>query len=269
MVKNPLISIIVPCYNDGNYIHECLDSIYQQTYQNYEIVIINDGSDDDNTINIINKINHPKIKVLQTRNQGPSKARNYAIKHSSGKYILPLDADNKLGRDFIQEAIEVLEKRANVKIVNCDLIIFGAKKGYKNFDTYSIEKLLCENIIECASVYRRSDFDKTKGYNSNMKETFEDWDFWLSILENGGGVHKINKPGIYYRIKKGSRNSSVSQEQFKRLRFQLYNNHKELYAKYFFDPLLSFEYDLIKNSKEYRLGLFLLKPIRSIYKLIS
>lgn len=269
MNQTPLVSVIIPCYNDGKYINECINSIHQQKYTNYEIIVINDGSDDNNTNNIINKINHPKIKVLQTENQGPAKARNLAIKNSSGKYIFPIDADNKVGVDFIKEAIEILEKNDNIKIVNCDLKIFGARKGYKIFEPYSIEKLLGENIIECASVYRRSDFDKTIGYNPNMKATFEDWDFWLSLLETGGDVHKIDKPEIHYRIKKGSRNSTVTSEQFKQLRRQIYKNHKELYSKYFLDPQKCFEYELVINSKEYLFGKILLKPIRKIFNLFN
>jgi glycosyltransferase involved in cell wall biosynthesis len=269
MDQTPLISIIVPCYNDGKYIYECLNSIHKQYYKNYEIIIINDGSTDSRTNKIISEIDHPKVKVLQTKNQGPSKARNQAILNSNGKYILPLDADNKIGELFIQEAIEILEKKPAVKIVNCDLKLFGSKTGYIKFEPFSIEKLLCKNLIECASVYRRTDFDKTKGYNPNMKETFEDWDFWLSLLESGGEVYKINRAEVYYRVKKGSRNSSVSPEQFKRLRYQIYKNHKDLYSKHFFDPLMSFEYDLIKKSKEYKLGKLLLKPIRFIYNLVN
>lgn len=265
----PLVSIIVPCYNDGEYIHECLNSIHKQQYKNYEIILIDDGSDDEFTNIIIDKLDHPKLKVIHTENQGPSLARNQAIKSSEGKYILPLDADNKVGKVFIQEAIEILEKNPNVKIVNSDIQFFGGKKGIIKFEPFSMEKLLCENSIECASVFRREDFDKSKGYNPNMKESFEDWDFWLSILENGGNVHKIDKPEIFYRVKKGSRNNSLSPEDLKRLRLQIYNNHKELYAKHFLDPLLSFEYQLIKKSKEYRLGKLLLKPIRMLYKLFS
>ena len=125
----PLISVIVPCYNDGKYIKECLRSIHEQTYANYEIIIINDGSTDTYTNEVLKNLSHPKIRLLQTKNQGPALARNYAIKHSQGKYILPLDADNKIGSNFIREAIEILESDHSIKIVNCDIQLFGAKKG--------------------------------------------------------------------------------------------------------------------------------------------
>lgn len=266
MIENaPLVSVIVPCYNDGKYINDCLDSIHAQCYDNYEIILVDDGSIDRKTIFEIDNINHPKIKKYRTENQGPSKTRNFGISKSKGKYIFPLDADNKVGNLFISEAVRFLEKNPETKIVNCDLTYFGAKKGLKIFPRFSIEKLLCENIIECASIFRRSDFDKTIGYNPNMKDGFEDWDFWLSLLENGGKVYKIEKAEIYYRVRKKSRNNSIAPEQFQKLRRQIYDNHKELYSKHFLDPQKCFEYELIKSSKEYLLGKFLLKPIRKIY----
>jgi len=262
----PTISIIVPCYNDGKFIQECLDSIHNQDYEYYEIVVINDGSSDSNTNKIISKINHPKIKVIQTPNQGPAKARNQAIQSSTGKYILPLDADNKIAKPFIKEAIEILEKRPEIKIVSSDLEIFGLYKGKLKFDEFSIELLLCKNLMECASIYRRSDYDKTIGYNPNMKATFEDWDFWLSLLETGGEVYQIRKYYVSYRIKKTSRNQTVNFEQHKRLRRQLYNNHKEFFSKYFLDPMECYEYQTIYNSKEYKIGRVLLSPLRKIHR---
>lgn len=268
MGNHPLISVIIPCYNDGKYIIECLNSVHNQSYENYELIIINDGSDDAYTNKVISEISHPKVKIINTKNQGVSLARNLGINQSNGKYILPLDADNKVSDNFIGEAINILEIKQHIKIVNCDLIYFGAKKGYKKFESFSLENLICKNVIESASIYRRTDFNKTIGYNPNMTEGLEDWDFWLSMLENGGDVYKLDFAGIYYRVRRNSRNNSITSDQFKRLRQQLYNNHKELYSKHLLDPQMSFEYELITQSKEYRLGKFLLKPIRTLYESI-
>lgn len=265
--SNPLVSVIVPCYNDGNYIHECLNSIHGQNYEHYEIILVDDGSTDKDTIGEIEKITHPKIKKYRTKNQGPSKTRNFGISKSNGEYIFPLDSDNKVGKVFLQEAVNLLNTEKNVKVVCCNLHYFGAKTGLKIFKAPTIENLICENQIECASVFRRKDFDETSGYNPNMNEGLEDWDFWLSLLENGGEVHKIEKAEIYYRVKRDSRNNSITQDQFSRLRRQIYENHKELYAKHFLDPKKCFEYELLIHSKEYLLGQALLKPIRKLYNL--
>lgn len=267
MNNSPLISIIVPCYNDGEYIHECLNSVHNQHYNNYEIIVINDGSSDALTNKIIKNISHPRIKVLETQNQGVSFARNLGIKASTGKYILPLDADDKIGKDFITKAIRLLEDNSDIKVVNCDIELFGTKKGVVKFEPYSIEKLLCKNSLTVSSIYRSRDFDQTEGYNSNMKDGFEDWDFWLSLLKTGGKVHKIDSIEFFYRIKRNSRNSSLNSNHYKKLRRQIYENHKELYSNYLLDPQESFEYELITQSREYKLGVFLLKPIRAFYKL--
>lgn len=268
MNDKPLISVIVACYNDGKYIQECLDSIHRQSCKSYEVVVVNDGSTDASTNAITRNISHPKIKVLETANQGVSAARNRGIKESSGKYILPLDADDKIGLNFISEAIDILEKNPEVKVVNCDTQLFGIKKGIIRHEPFSLEKLLAKNLLTVSSVFRRADFDQTNGFNPNMKDGFEDWDFWLSLLKNGGTVHKLNRVEFFYRIKRNSRNSSLIQSNhFRELRRQIYENHKELYAQFLLDPQESFEYELITQSREYRLGLLLLKPIRKLYSL--
>lgn len=266
-MNKPLISIIVPCYNNGEYIQECLNSVHNQEYSNYEIVVINDGSTDAHTNKVVKAIAHPKVKILETKNQGVSLARNSGIEASSGKYILPLDADDKIGSDFISNAINILENNPDVKVVSCDVELFGAKKGLLELDSYSLGKILAKNLLTVSCVFRRTDFDQTPGFNPNMKEGFEDWDFWLSLLKTGGKVHKIESLGFFYRIKQNSRNSALTKAHYKKLRRQLYENHKELYSNYLLDPQESFEYELILQSREYKLGTFLLKPIRKLYSL--
>jgi glycosyltransferase involved in cell wall biosynthesis len=269
MQTSPLISIIVPCYNQGKYLTECLESIHSQSYDNYEVIVVNDGSTDAHTNKTVRDISHPKVTVLQTENRGVSAARNLGIKNSTGKYVLPLDADDKIGADFIQQAVELLEKNDDVKVVNCQVTLFGAKKGILPVESYSLEKLLARNFIVVSAIFRRSDFDQTQGYNTNMKEGFEDWDFWITLLKNGGAVYTLNDTGFFYRIKRNSRNASLiaSREHFRKLRQQIYMNHQDIYSKHLLNPQESFEYELITQSREYRLGVFLLKPIRTLYRL--
>lgn len=255
----------MPCYNDGKFIRECLDSVHQQHYVNYEIVVINDGSTDTFTNKVVKGIDHPKITVLETDNQGVSLARNTGIKHSNGKYILPLDADDKIGKNFIGEAVAILESSEETKVVCCDIQLFGVRNEVIQFQEYTLERLMGRNIMTVSSMFRKSDFDQTHGFNPNMKDGFEDWDFWLTLLKTGGSVHKISGIEFYYRIKQNSRNSSLK-DKYRKLRRQIYNNHKDLYAQHMLDPLESFEYELITQSREYRLGLFLLKPVRKLYK---
>jgi len=117
-------------------------------------------------------------------------------------------------------------------------------------------------------MFRKRDFDKVGGFNTNMKCGLEDWDFWLSILSNGGRVKYLDGFHFFYRIKnkKESRNLSVALENYDMLRKQIWENHKDLYSTVYSSPLHSLEYIQIYYSKEYNLGRILLKPFRWIIK---
>jgi len=268
MMGNDLVSIIMPCYNQGKYIDEAIQSVLRSTYANIEIIVVNDGSTDPFTNELLKTKSWNKTTVLNVSNIGVCEARNHAIRNSIGKYILPLDADDKIAPLYIEEAVAVLETRPEVKVVSCDVEMFGYKKGPYALPQHSMEMLLGQNTMVVTSMFRRVDFDATIGYNPNMSTGFEDWDFWLTLLENGGGVYKIDKVGFYYRIKKGSRNKSIKKGILQELRYQVYLNHKELYAKNFFNPVNSIEYQLIEKSKEYQVGRIILKPIRIIQNIL-
>jgi glycosyltransferase involved in cell wall biosynthesis len=271
MPKHPLVSVIIPNYNQGEYIKDALNSANSSSYSNIEIIIVNDGSTDPKTIDIINNINTSNTFVINIQNGGLANARNVGIKSSKGKYILPLDADDKISSSYIEESVNILESNNNIKLVTSDVELFGAASGKMTLMEFSTENLLCQNTMVCSSIFRRSDYNKTQGYNPNMKYGFEDWDFWLSLLSDGGDVYKIPKVHMYYRIKKSSMIANLvkKSEHLKEMRYQIYQNHKELYSKYFFDPTKSFEYALIQNSKEYKVGKAILMPLRYLIKLLK
>ena len=267
----PKVSIIIPCYNQGKYIEETIKSVISSTFKNFEIIIVNDGSTDNYTNQILKKINIPEIKLIQTKNQGLSGARNAGIKNSEGKYILPLDADDKISSGYLDEAINILESNINIKLVTSEVELFGAASGKMSFLDFSIENLLCQNTMTCSSIFRREDFNRTNGYYPNMRYGFEDWDFWLSLLGHGGDVYRIPRVHFYYRIKRRSMIADFAKKtkQLREMRYQIYQNHKELYSQYFFDPTKSFEYYLIQNSKEYKVGKAILKPVRYFFNLLK
>ena len=265
-ISKPKVSVIIPVYNDGPYLQEALQSVLNQPYQDFEIILVDDGSTDVVTQKLLNETEQAKIHVFFKEHAGVSLARNYAINKATGEYVLPLDADDLLGEAFLKEAVVMLDVNPKVKVVCGKEQLFGKRKGIRKLPEYSIEMLLGQNVFPTTSLFRKSDFLDTPGFNANMKESFEDWDFWLSLLEAGGKVHKLDVVARYYRVRNGSRNFSLTGENLKNLRRQIYENHKQIYAKYFFDPLNSFEYDLLLHSREYQLGKKLLKPLRFLHK---
>jgi len=266
-MNNPLVSVITPCFNDGKYLLECIKSVNNSNYKNIEHIIIDDGSTDKNTCRILDTLDTSYIHLIRTKNQGVCKARNQAIKESTGKYLLPLDGDDIISDKYISLAVKELEDDNSISLVSTDYKLFGKKNKTINLEPYSLERLLGHNLFTNTSMYRREDFDKSRGYNLNMKDGLEDWDFWINILKNGGKVKYINGINFFYRIKNKnlSRNAKISNiETFALLRQQIWRNHQEIFSNNFLNPLETTEYLQIINSKEYKLGKILLKPIRKI-----
>jgi len=263
----PEISVIIPCYNQGQYLDEAVDSVMAQTFKDYEIIIVNDGSTDRNTVEILKSYSKPKTRVIHTENKGLASARNTAIKEANGKYILPLDADDKIGSEYCAKAVEILNKEKNMGIVYCEAKLFGDKKGKWNIPEYSLEKMLLCNLIFASALFKKEDWEKTGGYNSNMKAGWEDWDFWLSIIDLGRKVYKIPEVLFYYRIKKHSMITSLTSSDYIKLHTQIFNNHKDLFSDNM-ESIFREIYDL-KYSWAYRMCNKLKKPLRLFYKLFQ
>ena len=198
--ENEFVSIIVPVYNAAKFIEETIDSVLASTYTYLEIIIINDGSTD-NSQDIIDKIakKNPSIKFFIQENKGVSTARNYAISKATGKYVLPLDADDLISVDYIKHAVNELQKDENVKVVYGKAEYFGDKIGDWNLPEFDIHLLARRNIIYVSGVFRKSDFERTPGYCPEMP-SLEDWDVWISLLENGGKAVCLKEKCFYYRI---------------------------------------------------------------------
>ena len=224
------ISVIIPCYNQGKYINEAVTSVLSQTYQDVEIIIVNDGSTDDYTIKLLKNYNRPNTKILHTTNQGLASARNNGIKEAIGKYILPLDADDKIEPTYLEKAVKILDEHPDTGIVYCHAQYFGASNEIWGLPDYSPEKMLLDNIIFCSGFFRKKDWETVGGYNPNMKYGWEDWDFWLSLIELGRNVYKIPEILFYYRIKEDSMVRMMTEEQKLDSFVHIFNNHKNLYS---------------------------------------
>lgn len=262
------VSVIIPCYNQGKFIEETIQSVLASTYSDLEIIVVNDGSNDLFTNELLRKKCWPKTKIYNIPNNGVSHARNFGINQSFGTYILPLDADDKIDKTYIEKAIRIFEKNDDALLVYSQAKFFGRRKGRVLLPKFSMEIMLGQNVIFCSAFFKKTDFEKTKGYNSNMKEGLEDWDFWLSLLEIGRTrrVIQIDEPLFFYRIKAHSRNANISSSVYSKLRKTIYENHKKLYSDSFFNPVFSFEYSFLLRSYEYRVGSLILWPFKQFSK---
>jgi glycosyltransferase involved in cell wall biosynthesis len=232
------ISVIIPCYNQGEFLIQTINSVLATNYNSIEIIIVDDGSTD-NSLEIAEELSkkYDNIICIAQKNQGPSVARNRAIKLARGFYILPLDSDDLIDKNYIPRAIQVLENRPDVKIVYCEAEKFGKQNGIWNLEPFSLELLARNNMIFVSAVYRKSDWENAGGYAEEMTWGSEDWEFWISMLKNGGKVEKLSFVGFYYRIRSNSRRKSVDKKKKKKIIDFINLKHKEFIYKQLNGPL--------------------------------
>ena len=207
----PLVSVIVPLYNAAPFIGEALESIVASTYRPIEVVVVDDGSTDD-SFNIAEAFakNHPEVQVVHQQNAGVSAARNKAIQIAKGKYILPVDADDKISPLYIEHAESAMKE--NVRVVGCRAEYFGAKQGEWRLPDYTPERLAQRNMIHISSLFRKADWEQVGGFCE--EEIYrEDWSFWLSIMELGGEYIRLDEVGLYYRVLPHSRRTKAKKQK--------------------------------------------------------
>ncbi len=225
----PLISIIIPCYNQASFLDTSVESVLNQTYKNFEIIIVNDGSTDSEDVTILQNYQKPHTTVIHIPNQGLAQARNIGIKASNGIYILPLDADDKIAPTYLQKAVEILETKSNVGIVYCNAELFGGKEGKWHLKDFQVPQILLENTIFCSAFFRKADWRAVNGYSPEMIYGFEDYDLWLSIIELGREVVRIDEVLFFYRVQSYSMSRELNKERRHYSYIQLLRRHSQLY----------------------------------------
>jgi glycosyltransferase involved in cell wall biosynthesis len=182
MPTNPLVSVIIPCYNQAQFLTESITSVITQSYQNWEIIIVNDGSTDDSRIianQLISTYPQYRIKLIEQINSGVANARNTGISAAKGEYILPLDADDILTDYAIDKLLNISFKSNHLSVAFGSFQMFGVENDIVfSADVYSPENIKNFNMISPCSMFHRSIWEKVGGYNERI-EGYEDWEFWL------------------------------------------------------------------------------------------
>lgn len=203
--SSPLLSVVIPCFNYGNYINDSLASVLAQTFEDYEIIIVEGGSTDDGfTRSILKKINNPKTRVLY-RNE-PHLAgdnRNYGIEHAKGKYICCFDADDKLDPTYFEKALYFLENE-KYDIVSPSIVEFDeGSTEYTLPRRTNLDEIISFNTISTVGIFRKSLYIKNGGYydyGKGEKHVPEDWDFWVKQVASGARVLNLLEPLMMYRV---------------------------------------------------------------------
>ncbi|MEO1124749.1 MAG: glycosyltransferase [Cyanobacteria bacterium J06635_15] len=206
----PRVSVVIPAYNALPYLPKTIDGVLQQTFQDYEILVVDDGSTD-GTAEWLAQHNDPKLRVLSQPNQGCSTARNLGIAQATGDYIAFLDADDLWHPTKLEKQVRCLDGNPQVALVNTGITNIDQQGNPLKGDYLPNEadsnwpNILLENPIHCGSVplVRRSCFEQLGDFDTHLKSA-EDWDMWIRIAANFQ-IAALAEHLVYYRIHPGSK----------------------------------------------------------------
>lgn len=232
MVKSlPLVSIIITSYNKEKFIIESISSALNQSYQNIEIIIVDDASNDCSLKTILEFIKNESncSLICNSTNQGVVFSRNIGISNSKGKYILPLDGDDIIANNYIKIAVDYMESHESCGICYCEAVKFESSSSYEkwNLPECCLETMFLRNCIFCTALFRRSDYNRIGGYDSDFYFGFEDWNFWLKILELNRSTYKIPQILFYYR-KGTNERSNIANKNLKKAMQLIYQKNQWL-----------------------------------------
>lgn len=206
----PAVSIIIPCFNDGKFLVESVGSAERCQSETREIIVVNDGSTDEETLSILKEVESRGHQVTHQRNCGLASARNHGVGLAHGRYILPLDADNRVRPEYLEKGIEILDQRPEIDVVYGDAQLFGSKTGRLFVPEFNLCRLLEWNYIDACALFRRSAWLRCGMYDEKMPSMgYEDWDLWCRIALSGGQFHHINEVLYEYRTRPGSMSSGM------------------------------------------------------------
>ena len=231
--EKDLLSIVIPYYNLGKTLPETIESIKQTEYKKYEIIIVNDGSTDIDSIDVLQRYeNDENIKIINIENKGLANARNVGAEAAKGEFIAFIDADDKVDKTFYPKAIDILHQYKNVSYVYSWVQYFeGSEAVWPTFNVH-IPYLLCANMLAAYSVIRKNDFLNFGKNRIKMEYGMEDYDGWVSLAEHGYLGVAIPEKLNLYRVRKNSMSRSFN----KKMRIYLYQTsregHERIFEKY-------------------------------------
>ena len=270
----PIVSIIITCYNDFAYVEEAISSAVGQTYGKKEIIVVDDGSEEE-TRTLLRKKKHSVNQLIFQQNLGLSTARNTGVNAASGKYIVVLDGDDSFDPTFCEKAVELIQHDSlKAKIITCQARRFNNKGTIDIFTPAGgeLQNFLFQNSAIGNALFVKNDWERIGGYDENMKDGYEDWEFYIRILKQGGEAIVIPEPLFNYRQKVDSMRKRANKIRYELWEY-IFLKHEEVYkgnfsalVHFLLEKLKEEEREKIKNRNrpEFTIGKIILHPLRSI-----
>jgi GT2 family glycosyltransferase/SAM-dependent methyltransferase len=203
------VSVVVPCFNLGAYLDEAVESVLGQTYQDFEIVIVDDGSDDAATRHLLASYRRPKARVIRAPHGGVARARNRGLHGSAGRYVSFLDADDVYESEYLAKAVEAMDSAPELAFVGCWLKAFGDADFSWTPERCDFPHLLAEDTVCTAALMRRDIVLAAGGFDDNPSiDGYEDWELPVRLVAQGHRGSIIPEFLFRYRIRAGSKSST-------------------------------------------------------------
>jgi glycosyltransferase involved in cell wall biosynthesis len=255
------VSIIIPCYNHGQYIDDALRSVENIDDKSiYEVIIVNDGSTDSYTNEHLSSLSKQGYNVIFQENKGLSAARNTGITNAKGCFILPLDSDNKIKPEYLYRGIDIMNRDASISMVYGNALLFGEETGIRKPGNFNLQHLLLYNFIDACAIFRRSMWETIGGYDTKMRTGFEDWEFWINAASKGYKFHYVDEVLFDYRVLHDSMAHKLNAEKTKgnKIIEHLLDKHREFYGADYIDT------DITNKFRTHPIG-FMMKMILKTY----
>jgi glycosyltransferase involved in cell wall biosynthesis len=240
---SPRVSIVIPCYNLGAFLQEAVDSVLAQTYRDFEILIVDDGSTDSRTVQMLCSWDGPKSRVVRTENRGLAAARNTGIRETAGEFVCCLDADDRLRPDCLELAVHTLDAEPDLGFVSHWLHAFGDEEWDWQPARCDLPMLLDANTVNGAALVRRRVLQSMGGYDESMRDGCEDWEFWIRAAEAGHRGTIVPEVQYEYRRRIDSMSRAMHRgDVYFHLYEQLVEKHPESYSRHLMDLVLRREH---------------------------
>lgn len=243
------VGVVVTSYQQGEQILEAVRSVQAQTRVPAEIIVVDDGSDDELTLRVLDQL-ESEIKVIRQTNAGVAAARNYGIRNLGTEYVAVLDGDDQWEPTFLERTTALLETDEHCVAASSWLQMFGVATHLVEPAGGTLVDFLHRNACPASAVYLRSSWEQAEGYRETMRAGFEDWDFFLSLLEPGGRIDVVPEPLLRYRTHPSSLNVTSMTSRLDRFR-EIITTHRAAYEDHLLEALLALEATSIERLAQW------------------
>jgi glycosyltransferase involved in cell wall biosynthesis len=238
MRESPTVSVIVPCFNHGAFLPEAIESVSAQSFSDFEILLVDDGSNDASTLELLSRASWPKTQKLRIEHAGVTAARNFGIERASGRFLTFFDSDDRMHPEFLERTVSTLEGDASLSFVSCWVRLFGEESWDWQPRSCDFPQLLHECTVATAALVRRDAVHEVGGFDPSFELGHEDWELWLSLVERGYRGTILPEILFFYR-RSGQSRSTVADRgaTYVELYRDRLTKHEDAYRAHLFDVL--------------------------------